>query len=57
MRKRSSPLLTIFRRSDDKILFDNSQPMENVNRQLIRAKLNYAEVGSREKALERVWAI
>lgn len=31
-------------RSDEKILFDDSQPMETVNRQLIRAKLNYAEV-------------
>lgn len=30
-------------RTDEKILFDDSQPMETVNRQLIRAKLNYAE--------------
>lgn len=34
-------------RSDEKILFDDSQPMETVNRQLIRAKLNYAEVSTR----------
>ena len=33
-------------RSDEKILFDDSQPMETVNRQLIRAKLNYAEVSA-----------
>ncbi|BGP45936.1 hypothetical protein JCM10450v2_001771 [Rhodotorula kratochvilovae] len=30
-------------RTDPKVLFDDSQPMEYVNRSLIRAKLNYAE--------------
>lgn len=35
-------------RSDPNILFDDSKPMETVNRQLIRAKLNYAEVSGGE---------
>ncbi|KPV75811.1 uncharacterized protein RHOBADRAFT_35572 [Rhodotorula graminis WP1] len=30
-------------RTDPNVLFDDSQPMEHVNRKLIRAKLNYAE--------------
>ncbi|GAA5890294.1 hypothetical protein JCM16303_005322 [Sporobolomyces ruberrimus] len=33
----------IGQRTDDKVLFDDTQPMDTVNPNLIRAKLNYAE--------------
>lgn len=39
-----SPPLPFWLNSDDKVLFDDTQPMDTVNPQLIRANVNYAEV-------------